>query len=288
MKRLILCVMVVFSITMMAQEVKTHTIQRGETIESIAAKYQVSVDAIKKANPNVGEVYYVGMKLNIPAATVTQAPLSDDPQVSPVSNVSQAASSRAQQKVTENTSGIIATNENGMILNSSTSSNSIQQPNENNNDDDELTGAFALTFYSFDGFQDYGFSDYFIKPNGLSGEFGIRLCFDKYGHYNAEVGLNYSFLLFKQNKTRLFFTLSVGPSLRMQYVPEFEFNQKTGMTNEKSKEKWFVDGYANGRLSLMLNKVMFSAGVFFGAPEFKLSKDDGAQVGVNLAIGIDV
>ncbi len=109
MKRLILCVMVVFSITMMAQEVKTHTIQRGETIESIAAKYQVSVGAIKKANPYAGEVYYVGMKLNIPAATVTQtAPSAVSKTVSEPHNqrppVMQAVSTPSPSTTTDNVS----------------------------------------------------------------------------------------------------------------------------------------------------------------------------------------
>lgn len=49
----------------------THVVQRGETIESIAEFYKVSVEDINKANPNADGVVYVGMKLNIPASATT-------------------------------------------------------------------------------------------------------------------------------------------------------------------------------------------------------------------------
>lgn len=46
----------------------THIVQRGETLESIAEHYSVSVDDIIKANPNTDGMFYVGMKLNIPTS----------------------------------------------------------------------------------------------------------------------------------------------------------------------------------------------------------------------------
>lgn len=47
----------------------THVVQRGETLESIAEYYKVSVEDINKANPNADGVVYVGMKLNIPTSS---------------------------------------------------------------------------------------------------------------------------------------------------------------------------------------------------------------------------
>ena len=47
----------------------THIVQRGETIESIADYYKVSVADINKANPNADGIIYVGIKLNIPTST---------------------------------------------------------------------------------------------------------------------------------------------------------------------------------------------------------------------------
>jgi len=46
---------------------KTHKIEKGETIESIAQKYGVTPDEIKKANPNAGNYFYTGMSIKIPA-----------------------------------------------------------------------------------------------------------------------------------------------------------------------------------------------------------------------------
>lgn len=56
-----------FSVMIMQAQQVVHTVQRGETLESIAQKYQVTKEAITKNNPNVDDSFYVGMKLNIPA-----------------------------------------------------------------------------------------------------------------------------------------------------------------------------------------------------------------------------
>ena len=57
-------------VLVMAQsQTVTHIVQRGETIESIADYYKVSVADINKTNPNADGIIYVGMKLNIPAST---------------------------------------------------------------------------------------------------------------------------------------------------------------------------------------------------------------------------
>lgn len=49
-----------------SQEVKVHIMQRGETPESIASKYGLTLDELKKGNPAIDKMYYVGMKLTIP------------------------------------------------------------------------------------------------------------------------------------------------------------------------------------------------------------------------------
>lgn len=65
MKKIFL--LIVFSITsacaMWAQ--KSHTVKQGETLQSIASEYQLTVDELKKANPNV-EMVFSGLILDIP------------------------------------------------------------------------------------------------------------------------------------------------------------------------------------------------------------------------------
>lgn len=55
-------------LSMAQSQTVTHVVQRGETLESIAEYYKVSVADINKANPNADGIVYVGMKLNIPAS----------------------------------------------------------------------------------------------------------------------------------------------------------------------------------------------------------------------------
>lgn len=61
------CTVSVF--TMAQSQTVTHVVQRGETIESIAEIYKVSVEDINKTNPNADGIVYVGMKLVIPTNT---------------------------------------------------------------------------------------------------------------------------------------------------------------------------------------------------------------------------
>lgn len=66
MKRTIFSIVALLCMTFAMAQQKSHTIQRGETIESIAKKYNVSVYALQQANPDVKDMFYVGMKLVIP------------------------------------------------------------------------------------------------------------------------------------------------------------------------------------------------------------------------------
>lgn len=58
------------------ESAKTHTVAAGETLYSIATKYGVSVDALKKANPGLSNSISVGQALDLPgkAGTSTAAP----------------------------------------------------------------------------------------------------------------------------------------------------------------------------------------------------------------------
>ena len=71
------------SLSMSAQTSLFHTIQRGETIESVAKKYGISVSDLQQANPSTKDYFYVGMKLVIPhksrTQNATQTPSSNNP-----------------------------------------------------------------------------------------------------------------------------------------------------------------------------------------------------------------
>ena len=63
----LLCTVCMFG--MAQSQTVTHVVQRGETIESIAEYYKVSIEDINKANPNADGIVYVGMKLVVPVGT---------------------------------------------------------------------------------------------------------------------------------------------------------------------------------------------------------------------------
>ena len=64
-KLLLLCAICCCALTAAAQST-VHTVQRGETLASIAKQYHLSVDELKAANPYIGKKLYVGIKLQIP------------------------------------------------------------------------------------------------------------------------------------------------------------------------------------------------------------------------------
>lgn len=72
MKRLLTSILMLLSVMVMQAQQVVHTVQRGETLESIAQKYHVTKEAITRNNPNAADAFYVGMKLYIPVSGNTQ------------------------------------------------------------------------------------------------------------------------------------------------------------------------------------------------------------------------
>ena len=61
------CLMFVIVDAVFAQDYQAkHEVRRGETLASIAKQYGVTEQMIKNANPQMGDLFYVGLKLNIP------------------------------------------------------------------------------------------------------------------------------------------------------------------------------------------------------------------------------
>lgn len=67
MKKIILSLaLMLTALSMSAQSTVSHTVQRGETIESVAKKYGISVKDLQQANSSTKDYFYAGMKLTIP------------------------------------------------------------------------------------------------------------------------------------------------------------------------------------------------------------------------------
>lgn len=72
-KILTIVTLFIMAMSAWASEKVEHLVERGETIESIAKKYNVSVQSILDANPNAKTLFYAGMILVIPENTVSQS-----------------------------------------------------------------------------------------------------------------------------------------------------------------------------------------------------------------------
>lgn len=74
MKRFILAM--VLSCVCLVMSALTHTVNRGESLNSIAEQYNITVAQLLEANPGADNLFFVGMKLNIPEASqaVQQTP----------------------------------------------------------------------------------------------------------------------------------------------------------------------------------------------------------------------
>lgn len=100
MNRLIIIMfMACFAICTFGQSTKTHVVQRGETIKSVATKYGVSEDDIVRANPDVAEYFFVGMKLNIPYKGSDSSKEKEDKvnESQPIANSATKASSHEEK-----------------------------------------------------------------------------------------------------------------------------------------------------------------------------------------------
>jgi len=70
MKKIILLFVTVFISVCTIAAQKTHTVKQGETLQSIANEYHVTVGELRNANPNV-EMVFSGLLLTIPQAEKT-------------------------------------------------------------------------------------------------------------------------------------------------------------------------------------------------------------------------
>lgn len=74
MKKALLTVVtiILFALTCLAQETIKHTVTKGETVKSIAAKYDTTTEKIYELNPKAKTFLFVGMTLSIPISRVDE------------------------------------------------------------------------------------------------------------------------------------------------------------------------------------------------------------------------
>ena len=178
---------------------------------------------------------------------------------------------------------LVGTNAQSVISNDDGLPITSTDENGNNENEREIKDFINLVYYGFDGFQNYGISNYYLNPNNIGYEINLRMNLESYGNGNIELGPNCSFKLWGQANMKLLLTAAVGPSFRIQNVPEISYDSK-GWKKEESKTVYKLDLFANARLSFVMGHLSLSAGYFLWGAEFKFSEGYKSQ-GFNAAIG---
>lgn len=101
-------------LSMAQSQTVTHVVQRGETLESIAEYYKVSVEDINKANPNADGIVYVGMKLVLPVGATSTTTEATAQQKSPkaTTRTSQTSFNKSQSENNQQTTHTTSYNKN--------------------------------------------------------------------------------------------------------------------------------------------------------------------------------
>lgn len=111
MKKL-LFIMLAFAWSFMISA-QTHVVAKGESLQSIADKYNISIEKLIEANPGSDKLFYIGLKLNIPENVITiGASTASNEQVISGQNSSvavhseQAVASQSAGETTEDNPGL--------------------------------------------------------------------------------------------------------------------------------------------------------------------------------------
>lgn len=249
MKEIILrCLMIIGMLFVLnyvvAQDVITHTVERGETLESIAQKYHVTKNDIKKNNPYAEDAFYVGLKLYIPTSTKTQLRANDNGNQNEEIN---SASSVEPNQYSRNNS-----------------SNTVNKP--------ELIrfSYFGLGAYFYDGFENFSLSFGSYGINNLGIGLNIRSNFkfkDNATTYNGDLLLNFSGCLLNKDDITVLITPEIGPSFAWRYVYD----------DGEIKDKFFVDGFLGIKATLKFKNLIISAGYHLWGPKWKFGKNEKAD-----------
>lgn len=169
------------AISVSAQSVKKHIVQRGETLSTIAGKYGVSQEELSKLNPDAAQFVYVGMELTIPQKTEV-VPAATEPLTteSDQATINEKAYSSAPQ------------------ISTSTEKAETSEYEMHKLGDIEITGESAITYQDFNGDGGKGFSGGF----GLEFALGAKAWLSETTYLKGLLGYKGRFLWYKSSTAR--------------------------------------------------------------------------------------
>lgn len=253
---------IVLCLTAMAQAAITHIVKQGETISGIAKQYNVPLEVLLQANPNMRDYFYVGMELNIPVK------VKNDIQ----STKTEVTTSNKTEAITTFTN-----NQSTGQLDYSYSSDTTEET-EKLPKNLKTIGLMLWAFDDgYDAVENYGIFTEALTNNGFGAEFAIRTRFKEYANYNMELGLNYTLGVLRDENMALMLIASWAPlSIRTQKTYDVEL--------KGYKSGFYLDTYFSVRTSFKVLKVAVSLGYFYWMPKWCI--DEGAK-GINgLSLGL--
>lgn len=222
-------------INLSAQVALTHVVKEGETLSGIAQKYGVSEALLKQVNPNMGNYFYVGLVLNIPA--------------------------KIDNSINE---GVESNNNDRQESNAYLPTTIEAQSHEVTTKLVKEVVNRGAMYWGFDGYCNYGYFCEALEYNSIGMESALRTKFEKHSNFNWDIGFNYSLGLYHDTKNAMMITIACSPmSLRTQ--------DTYSMSEGKYKNDIFIDAYWSIRYTVKLGCFAFTCGYFDWLPKWENS-----------------
>ena len=241
----------------MAAFALTHKVARGETLESIAAKYNVTEAQLIEANPGAANLFYVGLILNIPESTA-----APDTQ-----------SSQAAAQVNQN----ISVNQNSTNINVGNAYPYANVDSDDAFEKERIESTYELNYSA-------GSFDY-VKETGSYG-FGWTLLpweLAQRTYAGMHVSVNFNFgLVPKDMGTSI---IRIGPAIGYYFSPKIFVAAPLDFVGS-----FYTDSDDKVKMScgMSLAPALYlgsRVGVFIG-PQFSIPFSDGAKITCGFRAGI--
>jgi hypothetical protein len=254
MKSLLTGILMLLSVMVAQAQQVVHTVQRGETLESIAEKYHVTKETITQNNPNAKDAFYVGLKLYIPTSQSANNP----------QNVGQPQSETIQEPTSSGNNDYSQNKQSEY----SYSNNVEKTTNTSVFDPQKQEGAMDVQYHGIDNGWGIGVSgggsyflfgyDYYFgkKSEGMSSNMGMEIY----------AGGNYRYHI-----TEYFYL--EGRIFAGYYQWDTEFNKVKGYGLDDIKVREAFLG-VSPRAGLRYKKVAISAGYRWDWVKFKFKKEN--------------
>lgn len=180
----------------------THTVARGENLQRIAEKYNITVAQLVEANPGVETLFYIGLKLNIPE---------------PVDGITETAPAPAAETATYSRQPQPSTNSAAQIY----SSGNRPQKGADKGTRVDING--EVVYHPFDARAVYLMMD-FDTPD-YSSNYGLGMQVSSISHWGKiHVGADLNFLINAGVVDDWGCLVTFGPSLRLDLGDHFFIN----------------------------------------------------------------